>query len=50
MEEEKKKAIEKEQQTIKPAGGKEEISPEDLDKVSGGLNPQPLPPGGNDRT
>jgi hypothetical protein len=41
---EKDKAIEKDQETIKPAGGSEEITQEDLGKVSGGLNPQPLPP------
>jgi len=37
--EEKEKAIEKDQETIKPAGGRkpgEEISEEDLKKVGGG--------------
>ncbi len=38
MSEEKDKAIEKDQQTILPAGGKQdELSEKDLDKASGGL-------------
>jgi hypothetical protein len=37
MADEKEKAIEKDQETIKPAGGKkEELSEKDLDKASGG--------------
>jgi len=37
MSEEKDKAIEKDQQTILPAGGKQdELSEKDLDKASGG--------------
>jgi hypothetical protein len=38
MADEKKKAIEKDQETIKPDGGKkEELSEKDLDKASGGF-------------
>jgi hypothetical protein len=45
MAEEKEKAIEKDPETIKPAGSKkDELAEKDLDKASGGLNPQPLPP------
>jgi hypothetical protein len=45
MADEKDKAIEKEQETKPPAGAKkDELSEKDLDKASGGLNPQPLPP------
>jgi hypothetical protein len=37
MADEEEKAIEKDQETIKPAGGnKEELSEKDLDKASGG--------------
>jgi hypothetical protein len=37
MADEKKKAIEKDQETIKPDGGKkDELSEKDLDKASGG--------------
>lgn len=42
----KRKAIEKKHKPTKPAGReKGELSDKDLDKASGGLNPQPLPPG-----
>jgi hypothetical protein len=38
MADEKKKAIEQDQETIKPTGGKEEeLSEKDLDKASGGI-------------
>jgi hypothetical protein len=36
MAEEKEKAIEKDQETKKPAGKKDELSEKDLDKASGG--------------
>jgi len=39
MAEEKEKAIEKEQETIKPAGArKDELSEEDLKKAAGGVS------------
>jgi bacteriocin-like protein len=34
-----------EKEPIAPADPKEELTEKDLEKVSGGINPQPLPPG-----
>jgi hypothetical protein len=42
--EEKDKAIEQGQEP-KPPAPEDELSEKDRDKASGGLNPQPLPPG-----
>ena len=45
MADDKKKGPHHDQEIIKPGKGeKEEIAEKDLDKASGGLNPQPLPP------
>jgi hypothetical protein len=39
-----KKGKHDDKKTIKPASKENEISDKDLEKVVGGLNPQPLPP------